>query len=164
MRRSCRPGRIEINVAGGNLVVLDVMRQPRMKHEFVARPPGNDPAVAVRQYFDSFVDRLETDPSRTVIVLFGFAWGNEIYEHDWLELTLTGTELRDRVANTEADGLGRIASDDLHITIPELGVQILYCHESDIHVIADSCTNPYLISQQEEWQRNGWNVTEQTVA
>lgn len=91
-------------------------------------------------------------------VVFGFAWGIEIYEHDWFELELTGSELRDRVATAEAAGLGRIGSDDLYITLPELGVERQYCHEADIHVTAADSRHPYVESERQSWLDKGWKV------
>ena len=66
-----------------------------MTYGFIGRPLG---AEAVRRDFEEFVTELESRPSERVGVVFGFAWGNEIYEHDRIELDLTGSELRARVA------------------------------------------------------------------
>jgi hypothetical protein len=126
-----------------------------MNHGFVGRPPD---AEALRKDFDEFVSELESKPSEKVRVLFGFAWANEIYEHDWLELNLTGSELRSRVAHAEAAGLGRIGSDDLYITLPEIGVERQYCHEADIHVTAADAKHPYVEAERQSWVSKGWEV------
>jgi hypothetical protein len=126
-----------------------------MNHGFVGRPPD---AETVRKDFDEFVSELESRPSEKVRVLFGFAWANEIYEHDWLELNLTGRELRSRVAQAEAAGLGRIGSDDLYITLPEFGVERQYCHEADIHVTAADAKHPYVEAERQRWVSKGWAV------
>jgi hypothetical protein len=60
-----------------------VVRDPKITNGFVGRPPD---AEAVRRDFDDFVTGLESSPSEKVRVVFGFAWGNEVYEHDWLEM------------------------------------------------------------------------------
>lgn len=126
-----------------------------MTHGFIGRPPDSK---AVREDFEKFVTQLESTPSETVYVVFGFAWGNEVYKHDWLELALTGNELRTRVAEAEAEGLGAIGSDDLYIKIPVLGVERLYCHEADIHVTSADPEHPYVSAERQRWLDRGWEV------
>jgi hypothetical protein len=132
-----------------------VVRDPKMTNGFVGRPPD---AEAVRMDFDDFVTELESRPSEKVRVVFGLAWGNEVYEHDWLELDLTGSELRSRVAAAEAAGLGKIGSDDLHIKIPAPGAERQYCHEADIHVTAADPRHPYVEAERQRWLEMGWAV------
>jgi hypothetical protein len=134
-----------------NLITLGVPHDSRLYRKTAD-------AEAVRRDFDEFVTELESRSSERVLVLFGFAWGNEIYEHDWLELDLTGSELRSRVAEAEAAGLGKVGSDDLYITLPGLGVKRLYCHEADIHVTAADAAHPYLEAERQEWLHRGWEV------
>ncbi len=124
-------------------------------HGFIGRPLD---VQAVRLDFEAFVAELESRPSEKVHVVFGFAWGNEIYEHDWLELVLTGSELRARVEAAEAAGLGKVGADDLFIRLPLLGVERHYCHEADIHVTANSSNNPYLQAERRAWLERGWTV------
>jgi hypothetical protein len=126
-----------------------------MTHGFIGKPPD---AAAVRKDFDDFVTELESRPSEKVRVVFGFAWGNKIYEHDWLELELTGSELRSRVAAAEAAGLGKIGADDLHIAVPTLGYERQYCHEADIHVTAAEAKHPYVEAERQRWLDRGWVV------
>ncbi|QDU39972.1 hypothetical protein Mal4_43260 [Maioricimonas rarisocia] len=127
-----------------------------MTQGFIGRPPDAD---AVRRDFDEFVTQLESTPSETVYVVFGFGWGNEIYEHDWLELALTGSELRTRVAEAEAAGLGRIGSDDLYVKLPALGVERQYCHEADVHVTAADPKHPYVEAERQRWLDRGWEIS-----
>ena len=42
--------------------------------------PRSDAVDAIRRDFDAFLGYLESTPSRIVSVVFGFAWGNKIYE------------------------------------------------------------------------------------
>lgn len=135
-----------------------------MKYELIGIPPQSDAVDAVRRDFEALVRDLEASPSKRVSVMFGFAWGNEIYERDWLALELSGAELRARVAAAETNGIGRIGSDDLHITLPDVGVERTYCHEADVHVIAAEDTHPYLEAQRQEWVRSGWQVHGREVA
>ena len=134
------------------------------KYEIIGCPPEPEVADAVRRDFSSLLRELESSPARRVTVTFGFAWGNEIYEGDWLPLDLTGSELRARVDAAEAKGLGRIGSDDLYITLSDVGVERTYCHEADIHVCADDKTNSYLEDQRDRWIRSGWRVDGREVA
>lgn len=130
-----------------------------MKHEITGIPPEDD-EHAVRRDFEAFVRELEATPGKRVSVVFGFAWGNEIYAGSrvWLALDLTGSELRARVDAAESSGVGQIGSDDLRITLPDLGVERLYCHEDDIHVFADDRDHPYLEAQRQTWLTRGWEV------
>lgn len=132
-----------------------------MTHGIVGRPRD---AEALRRDFDEFVTELESRPAERVGVVFGFAWGNEIYEGDWLELSLTGGELRARVAEAEAAGLGKIGSDDLYIKLPALGIERQYCHEADIHVTAADSEHPYVAAARQEWLARGWEVSPCTDA
>jgi len=119
-----------------------------LKYELIGTPPQSDAVAAVRSDFEALVHDLEASPSKRVSVVFGFAWGNEIYERDWVALELSGAELRARVAAAEASGFGRVGSDDLHITLPDVGVERTCCHEADVHVIAAEATHPYLGAQR----------------
>ncbi len=118
----------------------------------------------MRRDFDAFVRDLESTPDKRVRVLFGFAWGNEIYGRDWVALELTGAELRARVEAAEASGFGAVGADDLHITLPDLRIKRSYCHEADIHVVADDLTHPYVEAQRQTWVDMGWEVYLRDVA
>lgn len=134
-----------------------------MKYEIIATPPGPDRVAAVREEFDSFLTDLEQSETQNVNVIFGFAWGNQVYGGDWIELTLTASEIRSRVSAAESRQLGRIGGDDFHVSIPASNVERLYCHEADIHIVADGQTNSYLQAQQERWQQLGWQVSGRRV-
>lgn len=125
-----------------------------MSSGVIGRPPD---VAAFRRDFDEFVTELESRPLETVAVVFGCGWGNELYPADWLELNLTGSELRLRVAEAETAGLGKIGEDDLFIKLPGLGVERLYCHEVDIHLTADA-DHPYVEAERQEWIKRGWDV------
>jgi hypothetical protein len=135
-----------------------------VKYELVGRPPESIAVDAVCRDFQAFLGGLESSPSEMVSVVFGWPWGNKIYERDWSALEMTGSELRARVDAAEASGVGRIGTDDLHITLPDIRVERKYCHEGDIHVVADDSEHPYLSAQRQEWIRRGWQVHECIVA
>lgn len=126
-----------------------------MPYSLVGRPSSKD---AMRADFDEFVTQLEFDPEHRITVVFGFAWGNSIYEGDWLDLELSGSELRERVAAAEASKLGKIGDDDLFIRLPSLGIERLYCHEADIHINGGRVDHPYVDDQRQKWIDRGWMV------
>jgi hypothetical protein len=142
----------------------DEAERTTVKYEIIGRPPESDAVGAVRRDFEAFLSQLESSPSKRVSVVFGFAWGNEIYERNWLALELTGCELRARVDAAEASGLGGIGSDDLHVTLPDIRIKRTYCHEADVHIVADESTNPYLEAQRQKWIDSGWEVHGREVA
>jgi hypothetical protein len=135
-----------------------------MKYELVGRPSESIAVDAVRRDFEAFLGDLESSPSKMVSMVFGWPWGNKIYERDWSVLELTGSELRARVDAAEASGLGRIGADDLNITLPDIRVERKYCHEGDIHVVADNSEHPYLSAQRQQWLCKGWQICEGEVA
>ncbi|MCW5983521.1 MAG: hypothetical protein KIT09_35850 [Bryobacteraceae bacterium] len=123
-----------------------------MKYELIGRPPAPVAEDALRRDFEAFLSELESSQSR-VSVVFGVAWGNEIYERDWRALEMSGGELRARVGAAESSGLGKIGRDDLHITLQDVGVQRTYCHHAEIHVAADASTHPNFEALRDAWIR-----------
>jgi hypothetical protein len=86
------------------------------------------PDDAIRSAFERMVS-IGKRHGGNVTVLFGFAWGNDI--HDWKDQVMTWAELSGAVRQAEANGVGSIGSDDLHLTIGS--DQFTFCHHSDIH-------------------------------
>jgi hypothetical protein len=135
-----------------------------MRYEIIGSPPEKNSTSAVREDFDRFLTGLEHSDIRSVSVVFGFAWGMEIYDGDWTKLNLSINELRKRVETAESQNLGRIGCDDLHVTVPELNIEQTYCHETDVHIVADSEANLHLESQRKFWLEHGWDVSARHVA
>ena len=131
-----------------------------MKKGYIGRPPQDIAENAIREDFKSFINDPEVISENYINVVFGFAWGNAIYESDWVELRMTGSELYERVKIAEAQGLGSIGTDDLYIVFPRLGVEVQYCHEADIHITAKDTTHPYVVKKQKEWLKKRWEVIE----
>lgn len=132
-----------------------------MNIEIIARPPS---VKNLRHEFEQLVTGLESAPEKRVRAMFGFAWANELYEGDWLVLELSGSELRERVQKAEEAELGQIGSDDFFIWLPDHEVEILYCHEGDIHLEAPESGRKYIESESQRWVALGWDVKSREVA
>ena len=86
------------------------------------------PEAAIKSAFGRMVD-IGIQYGDKVTVLFGFAWGNYIY--DWKDQVMSWAELSEAVTNAEENGDGSIGSDDLYLTVGE--DKFTFCHHSDIH-------------------------------
>jgi hypothetical protein len=118
-------------------------------------PDGENIRVAFQQFL---VDAAQ-DPSNQLSVMFGFAWGNDIYASDWLEELLSPSELRARVQSAEEAGLGSISDDDLYVTVAKTGLRYTFCHENDIHVEGDP-TSSDINELRSRFLSMGWQVFE----
>jgi|SRR5882724_3900794 len=127
-----------------------------MKYQIIGRPPKKED---VREHFFSFLRQLEDEGVPEVKIMFGFAWGNYIYERDWLCELCSPAEARSRVEDQERKKNGKIGSDDFYISIPGTNYERTYCHEADIHFSSDE-PNPIFQITKEEWKRLGWKVFE----
>ena len=126
--------------------------------KIVARPQNADD---VRREFQKFLERAKAQNWTELKVLFGFAWGNTIYENDWLEEIMTPDELAARVSKVELSKDGRIGSDDLYVTPIALGIEHTFCHESDIH-LEGSEDSEYIQSELKRFESLGWEIYKTT--
>ena len=124
--------------------------------EIAARPSDAD---EVRREFISFIDRAKSKGWSELRVLFGFAWGNYIYEKDWIEEIMTPDQLSERVAAAESARDGKIGSDDLYVTPLAIGVQHTFCHEADIHLEGPD-NSDYIASEAARFCSLGCDVYE----
>lgn len=122
----------------------------------IARPKSAD---LVRKEFDAFLARAEKENWTELNVTFGFAWGNYLYERDWLEELFNANELREKVKEAEENGDGAIGSDDLYVTPVGIGVEYTFCHEADIH-LEGSQDSEFLKNEKERYQSMGWDIYE----
>lgn len=128
-----------------------------MRYELIGRPSNE---AEVRRDFEEFCASLESQPGHQVRVVFGFAWGNNIYKDKWIELELSGADLRKKIAEAEHKKNGRIGEDDLFVTLPDMGVERHYCHEADVHVTAQRHDHPYILAEKQKWIARGWKIYE----
>jgi hypothetical protein len=124
--------------------------------EIAARPETAD---AVRREFYAFLERAKSQGWLELKVLFGFAWGNYIYEKDWIEEIMNPDQLAERVATAESARDGMIGSDDLYVTPLALGVKHTFCHEADIH-LEGPVDSDYIASEAARLEALGWNIYE----
>ncbi|MGI9243343.1 MAG: hypothetical protein ACR2RV_21270 [Verrucomicrobiales bacterium] len=103
----------------------------KVVREIIVRP---DDGGDIRSEFDRFLSMAKDQGWDQLEVLFGFAWGSDAYEGNWIEEEFSPDGLKARVRELEADGCGEISSDDLFVTVPALGVQYKFCHENDLHL------------------------------
>lgn len=125
----------------------------------IAARPGT--AEEVRREFQFFLDRAKLQGWKDLKVLFGFAWGNYIYEKDWIEEIMTPERLAERVAAAESAKDGKIGADDLYVTPLAIGVQHTFCHEADIHLEGPE-DSEYISSEAARFGSLGWDVYERT--
>lgn len=126
--------------------------------EIIATPPeGGD----IRAEFDRFLALAGERDWNQLTVLFGFAWGNDAYEDNWIEEVMSPAELKARVDALEENEYGSISDDDLFVTIGEHGTQFTFCHENDIHIkgVPD---DPILVAELERYRSLGWRVGEKS--
>jgi len=124
--------------------------------EIVARPTeGED----IRSEFDRFLDLSRKEGWNELKVLFGFAWGNYVYEHDWIEEVMSPNELQKKVQDAEMNGDGSISDDDLHIKVVATGRDYTFCHENDIH-ISGAIDDAYILDEAERFKSRGWKIYE----
>jgi len=71
-----------------------------------------------------------------VEISFGFMWGRD--GEEWIDYDVSTAEISERIENEENLNNGKLGKDDFWISIKELEVQILFCHESDIHLCYNS--------------------------
>ena len=71
-------------------------------------------------------------------VLFGFAWGIEVF--DYKTRTISIASLKREIDDVELQGHGEIGRDDLYISINAHDLEILLCHEADIHFTFETLT------------------------
>jgi hypothetical protein len=65
-------------------------------------------------------------------LLFGFAWGNEYKE--WTPFEVNIDSIQEEISIAEKKSDGRFGSDDFHIFCLSIPIEILFCHEGDIHL------------------------------
>ena len=90
-----------------------------------------------------------------VMILFGFAWGNYIYEKDWVELPTSTDGIENLILKAEKEEHGKLGFDDLYIKIPDINTEFQYCHETDIH-LTFSEPNELVQAVRTRWISNGW--------
>ena len=126
--------------------------------EFVIIPKEGD---SIRPEFDRFLEAARERGWDQFNVLFGFAWGNYVYEHNWIAKVISLDDLKSKVTALEHKNDGSIGDDDLFVTVEKTGVQHTFCHENDIH-LEGRPDDEYLTAEVARYRHLGWEVHERT--
>ena len=89
---------------------------------------------------------------------FGFAWAEEFHA-GWEEITVSGPKLLSEVRQMETSNKGELGLNDLLIRIPQLGVEFLYCNDSDIHLRFEQ-PNDFTDLFYSRWKARGFTPAE----
>lgn len=81
------------------------------------------------------INILKANKIREVEMLFGFAWGNDY--KNWTPFIVATDDILIEIDKAEKSGAGDFFNDDTFFTLPNLGCEILFCHEYDIHLEFD---------------------------
>ncbi len=90
-----------------------------------------------------------------ISLLFGFSWGNRIYEKDWKEIPVSPEQALSMVQRAEAQGFGEIGDDNLYVFAKEYNLRLLYSHEADIH-LSFGTPNRLVCDILERWSASQW--------
>ena len=85
-----------------------------------------------KQELSHTIEILSDNKIHLVDILFGVAWGNEY--HNWTPFTVPTTEIKFEIDKAEALKVGKFGDDDFYISIADLEIEMLFCHERDIHL------------------------------
>ncbi len=65
-------------------------------------------------------------------ILFGYAWGLEYYQDDWVYETIALADILTKINQVEQLKIGSLGYDNFYIQIA--GLEFNFCDESDIHL------------------------------
>jgi len=78
--------------------------------------------------------RMKTMGVFEATLLFGFSWGQHIYEKQWKELPVSPDEVLALVNRAEKLEYGRLGDDNLYLAVEQFDLRLQYSHEADIHL------------------------------
>jgi len=123
-----------------------------MNREIVTDPVGTEDLWADLR---TNIELLKASGYTLALVFFGFAWGEEIYEDQWIEIPISLDDLETKIRNAEEKGFGSLGNDNLYFTIEELPLRLNYSYESVIH-LSYSEGNEIALTIQKRWLSQGW--------
>ena len=94
--------------------------------------------------------------------MFGFSWGNYVYDNDWLEEVISPDVLNARVESAEKNNEGSISEDNLFVTVLATAVEHTFCHENDVRLKGE-LEDEYMMSEVTRYQEIGWEVYERVT-
>ena len=81
---------------------------------------------------NKIIAMLRNNGIQEVEILFGFAWGNEY--NNWNSMPIRTDSILSEIVKAESMGVGELGRDDFYITCTNLQTEILFCHETDVHL------------------------------
>jgi hypothetical protein len=96
-------------------------------------------------------------------LLFGFSWGQHIYEKQWKELPASPDEVLALVSRAEKLKYGRLGDDNLYLAVAQFNLRLQYSHEADIH-LSFSTPNRLVQDILDRWTAMQWLCYNQSRA
>jgi len=87
-----------------------------------------------KELFNSFLTYLNNSRIE-YSVMFGAMWANEIYDNDWEYRKYSKEALIKEIGKFHEQGYGEFGEDDIYIKLEHYDIEVLFCHEKDIHII-----------------------------
>jgi hypothetical protein len=88
-------------------------------------------------------------------LLFGFSWGQHIYDKQWKELPVSPDQVLGLVSRAERLKYGRLGGDNLYLTVAQFNLRLQYSHEADIHLSFDT-PNRLVYDILDRWTAMQW--------
>jgi hypothetical protein len=101
---------------------------------------------------DEIVAILKYHNEIEVEMLFGCAWGNEY--KDWTPFIISSEFIMNEIDKAEKTGTGSFYDDDTFLYLDDIGTEILFCHEHDIHLSYNE-TNELVTNILDAWEAKG---------
>jgi len=90
------------------------------------------PESEYKEQFDRHLSLLAGHGIVDIEVMFGWAWGNAY--RNWVPFPVKLVEIRKEIELAEKSTQGKFREDDVYLIIPSREMELIFCHESDIHL------------------------------
>ncbi len=107
--------------------------------------------------------RMKALGLRKISLLFGFSWGNHIYEKDWKDIPVSPDDAQVLVQRAERQGFGKLGDDNLYLFVKEYNLRLLYSHDADIH-LSFGTPNRLVHDILDRWRAMQWLCYNQSRA
>ncbi|GAB4093023.1 hypothetical protein GCM10028786_19500 [Flaviaesturariibacter terrae] len=105
------------------------------------------------------IELLRSYNIKTVDLLFGWPWGNEY--GGWTPFQIGLDEILTKISEAEASGAGTFKEDDLSIIADKPQIELLFCHEYDLHLDFND-ENTIVAAILDHWRTCGYQLTNKT--
>ncbi len=86
----------------------------------------------LKSELNEIIDLIENNGIINVEILFGWSWGNDY--KNWTPFVVDVKEICKEINKVEELRIGNFGDNDFFIALKDLEIEILFCHESDIHL------------------------------